>query len=45
VPKNYFISPMQHHTIEPMHHYKSEDYTSQKLQKNDIYKTGKRNIT
>jgi len=33
VPTNYVITPMQHHTIPPMHKYPSEDYTSQQLQR------------
>ena len=33
VPTKYFIAPMQHHMIPPIHNYPGEDYTSQQLQK------------
>jgi hypothetical protein len=36
VPTNYFIAPMQHHLIPPIHNYPSEDYTSQQLQRMTI---------
>jgi hypothetical protein len=32
-PTNYFIAPMQHQMIPPIHIYPSEDYTSHQLQK------------
>ena len=32
MPTNYFIVPMQHQMIPPIHNYPSEDYTSQQLQ-------------
>jgi len=42
VPTNHFIVPMQHHMVPPINNYPSEDYTSQQLQKNDIYKQRRR---
>ena len=33
VPTNYFIAPMQHHMIPPIHNYPSEDHTSQQPQR------------
>jgi len=33
VPTDYFIAPMQHHVIPPIHNYPSEDYTSQQFQR------------
>jgi len=33
LPTKYFIAPMQHQMIPPIHNYPSEDYTSQQLQR------------
>jgi len=33
VPTNYFIAPVQHHMIPPIHNYPSEDYNSQQSQR------------
>jgi hypothetical protein len=33
VPTNYFIAPLQHQMIPPIHNYPSEDNTSQQLQR------------
>jgi len=32
-PTNYFIAPMQHQMIPPIHNYPREDYTSQQSQR------------
>jgi hypothetical protein len=33
LPTKYFIAPMQHQMIPPIHNYPSEDYTSRQLQR------------
>jgi len=33
VPTNYFIAPVQHHTMPPVHNRPSEDYISQQTQR------------
>jgi hypothetical protein len=33
VPTNYVVATMQHHMMQPIHNYPTEDYTSQQLQR------------